>query len=152
LRLADEGQLPDQLSRQLTAACNLQRPSQLLDHFYANPERRYWAGHAKVVCELAAVGDSAAHSIVNRAATDLATLVRTVHAALGKPTPLPVVLGGGVLVHQPQLRDALRQALTGDGLPDLRPLDRDPVHGALFLAQQLTASNSTTSQPPIIEG
>ena len=93
---------------QLTAACNLQRPSQLLDHFYANPERRYWAGQARVVFELAAAGDSAAGSIVDGAAADLANLVRTVHTALGKPKPpLPVVLGGGVLVHQPQLRDAL---------------------------------------------
>ena len=145
LRLADEGQPPDQLSRQLTAACNLQRAAQLIDHFYANQERRYWAGHAGVVFELAALGDSAAQRIIDGAAADLGSLVRTVNAALGQPTPpLPVVLGGGLLVHQPQLLDAVRQALVGEGLTDLRPLDRDPAYGALFLAQQLSRPNPTS--------
>ena len=130
LRLADEGQPPDQLSRQLTAACNLQRAAQLIDHFYANQERRYWAGHA----------------------ADLGSLVRTVNAALGQPTPpLPVVLGGGLLVHQPQLLDAVRQALVGEGLTDLRPLDRDPAYGALFLAQQLSRPNPTSPRAPVLE-
>jgi N-acetylglucosamine kinase-like BadF-type ATPase len=152
LRLADEGQPPDRLSQQLTAACNVQRAGQLIDHFYANPERRYWAGHARVVFELAAVGDSAARRIIDVAADDLGNLVRTVHVAVGRPTPpLPVVLGGGVLVHQPQLRDALRQALAGDGLIDLRPLDRDPAYGALFLAQQLTTPNPTTPHFSVLE-
>jgi glucosamine kinase len=145
LRLADEGQPPDRLSQQLTAACNVQRAGQLIGHFYANPERRYWAGHARVIFELAAVGDSAARRIIGNAAAHLGNLVRTVHVAVGRPTPpLPVVLGGGVLVHQPQLRDAVRQALAGDRLTDLRPLDRDPTYGALFLAQQLTTPNPTT--------
>ena len=40
LRLADEGQPPDRLSQRLTAACNVKRAGQLIDHFYANPERR----------------------------------------------------------------------------------------------------------------
>jgi glucosamine kinase len=153
LRLADEGQPLDRLSQQFTAACNVQRAGQLIDHFYANPERRYWAGHAKVVFELAAVGDSAARRIIDNAAADLGNLVRTVHVAVGRPTPpLPVVLGGGVLVHQPQLRNALRQALAGDGLTDLRPLDRDPAYGALFLAEQLTTPNPTTLHFSVLEG
>ena len=59
-----------------------------------------------------------------------------------------LVLGGGLLVHQPQLRDAVRQALAGDGLTDLRPLNRDPAYGALFLAQQLSTSNPTTLVRP----
>jgi glucosamine kinase len=102
LRLADEGQPPDRLSQQLIAACNVQRAGQLIDHFYGNPERRYWAGHARVVFERAAVGDSAAQRIIHSAAIDLGTLVRTVHVAIGRPAPsLPVLLGGGVLVHQP---------------------------------------------------
>jgi N-acetylglucosamine kinase-like BadF-type ATPase len=155
LRLVDECQTPDRLSQELVAAYNLQRSDQLLDHFYANPERRYWAGQARVVFELAAGGDPAARRIVDGAAADLARLVRTVHAALGQPTPpLPVVLGGGVLVHQSQLQDALRQALAVDGLTDLRPLDRDPAHGALFLARQLSApkTSASTHHWPILEG
>jgi N-acetylglucosamine kinase-like BadF-type ATPase len=152
LRRADEGQPPDRLSQQLTAACNVQRAGQLIDHFYANPERRYWAGHARVVFELAAVGDSAAQRIIDGAATDLADLVRTVHVAVGRPTPsLPVVLGGGVLVHQPQLREAVRQALAGEGLTDLRPLDRHPAYGAFFVAQQLDTPAPTTLHFSVVE-
>jgi N-acetylglucosamine kinase-like BadF-type ATPase len=153
LRLADDGQSPDRLSQQLTAACNVQRAGELIDHFYDNPERRYWAGHARVVFELAAVGDPAAQKIIDGAAVDLGNLVRTVHAAIGRPTPpLPVVLGGGLLVHQPQLRDAVRRVLAGDGLSDLRPLNRDPAYGALFLAQQLGMPNPTSTRSPVLEG
>lgn len=155
LRIGDAGQQADPLSRQLLAACNLQRPDQLIDHFYANPERCYWAGRAKVVFDLASIGDAVARKIVDEAAADLALLVRTVQSALGQPARhLPVVLGGGVLVHQPLLRDAVRQALAADGLIDLRPLDCDPAYGALFLAKQLTAANLSGSTPhsPILGG
>ena len=151
LRLADEGQPPDRLSRQLTAACNVQRAGQLIDHFYANPERCYWAGHAGLVFELAAIGDAAARRIIAAAAADLGSLVRAVYMEIGHPTPgLPVVLGGGVLVHQPQLQDAVRQALAGDCLTDLRPLDRDPAYGALFLAEQLSTASPTSSRSPVL--
>jgi len=150
LRIGDTGQQADLLSQQLLAACNLQRPDQLIDHFYANPERRYWAGQAKVVFDLASAGDTVARRIVDQAAADLAVLVRTVNSALGESgRNLPVVLGGGVLVHQPLLQDAVRQALVADGLTDLRPLDRDPAHGALFLAKQLTAASVSETDPPV---
>ena len=153
LRLADEGQPPDRLSQWLTAACGVQRAGQLIDHFYSNQERRYWAGRAGVVFELAAVGDPAAQKIIDGAAVDLGNLVRTVHAAIGRPTPaLPVVLGGGLLVHQPQLREAVRRVLAGDGMSDLRPLDRDPAYGALFLAHQLGTPNPTSPRSPVLEG
>jgi len=150
LRIGDTGQQADPLSQQLLAACNLQRPDQLIDHFYANPERRYWAGQAKVVFDLASAGDTVARWIVDQAAADLAVLVRTVNSALGKSARnLPVVLGGGVLVHQPLLQDAIRQALVADGLTDLRPLDRDPAHGALFLAKQLAAASVSDADRPV---
>jgi N-acetylglucosamine kinase-like BadF-type ATPase len=153
LRLADKGQPPDRLSRWLTDACHVQRAGQLIDHFYANPERRYWAGHAGVVFDLAAIGDLAARRIIDAAAADLGNLVRAVYVAIGRSKqPLPVVLGGGVLVHQPQLQDAVRQALAGDGLTDLRPLDRDPAYGALFLAQQLSTASPISTRSPILEG
>ena len=42
---------------QLAADCGLQDTSELLDHFYAKPERRYWAGRARVVFELAQSGE-----------------------------------------------------------------------------------------------
>ena len=54
LRRVDDGAPADLLSQQLAADCGLQRVEQLLDHFYANPERRYWASRARIVFELAA--------------------------------------------------------------------------------------------------
>jgi hypothetical protein len=43
------------------------------------------------------------------------------------------------------------QVLAGEGLTDLRPLDRDPAYGALFLAQQITTPNPTTPHFSVLE-
>ena len=144
LRLVDQGLPVDRLSRQLAADGGRQRPGQLFDDFYANPERRYWADRARVVFALADAGDPAAAAIITSAAQDLADLVRTVAAVLGS-VPEPVVLAGGVLVHQPRLQQALAEALANDGLCDLRVLDRDPAVGAVRLAEQLSMDAAQTS-------
>jgi N-acetylglucosamine kinase-like BadF-type ATPase len=136
LRLADRARTPDRLSRELTAACGVTGSAELRDHFYARPERRYWAGFAPIVCGLAADGDVAARLIIENAGEELADLVRGVCRTLGLPVPSPVVLAGGLLGHQPELRQAVGTALAPDRLTDLRTLDVDPVHGALALAGQ----------------
>lgn len=130
----DAGAAPDTLSEQLTAACGLARPGLLLDHFYAVGERRYWAERSRTVCALAETGDRAAYSIVASAAGALATLVELVSLRLAIAGP--VVLAGGVLVHQPLVRRLLADRLAGIGLTDLRLLDADPAVGALRLAEQ----------------
>ena len=135
LRRADDGAPADLLSQQLAADCGLQRAEQLLDHFYANPERRYWASQARIVFELAAQQDSASAAIVAMAADALASLATRVGATLGIKSP--VVLAGGLAVHQPVLQQAVRARLDPLGMPDVRVLDRDPVHGAVNLAQAL---------------
>jgi N-acetylglucosamine kinase-like BadF-type ATPase len=138
LRRADLGLPIDDLTGALLAGCGLQRPEQLLDCFYAQGERRFWAGQAALVFALAA-SDPAARRIVDRAADALAALVTTVLARLDGSRPLPVVLGGGVLVHQPLLQAAVADRLrasstTHGGATDVRPLTLDPVHGAVRLA------------------
>jgi len=152
LRTADLGRRPDRLSQRLAADCGLQRPVQLIDHFYATPERRYWAGHARVVFELAGDGDPAACAIVDAAADALTGLVATVAGVLAEDRAVegvgaseagevpPVVLGGGVLVHQPLLAARVIERLTELGLDDVRVLDRDPAHGAAQLAALLPES------------
>ena len=135
LRLADRALAPDRLARELAAACGVAGPAELRDRFYARPERRYWAGFAPIVCGLAADGDDAARLIVGMAGEDLADLVRGVHRTLRLPVPSPVVLAGGLLGHQPELREAVEAALVPDGLTDLRTLEVDPVQGALALAR-----------------
>jgi N-acetylglucosamine kinase-like BadF-type ATPase len=88
-----------------------------------------------VVFELAACGDPAATAIVDAAAAALTGLVGSVVDVL--KTSLPVVLGGGVLVHQPALSTRVGTALASRGLDDIRVLDRDPAHGAAVLAAAL---------------
>jgi N-acetylglucosamine kinase-like BadF-type ATPase len=132
----DRGEPADRLTQQLAADCGVQRPEQLLDHFYAHPERRYWAGRARVVFERAGDGDAAASRIVAAAADALATLALHVAARLGLPGP--VVLAGGLAVHQPMLQAEVRSRLAERGITDLRVLLREPVHGAVRLATALT--------------
>lgn len=132
----DRGRPADRLSQQLAADCGLQHPGELLEHFYSHPERRYWAGRSRMVFELAAGGDVAAVAIVDDAAAALVSLIRTVATRLPEPR-LPVVLGGGLLVHQPTLARALTASLHRRGHDDVRVLTTDPVHGALLLARHL---------------
>ena len=131
----DVGAPPDQLSQQLTADCGLERVEQLLDHFYANPERRYWASRARIVFDLAADDDPASTAIVATAADALVSLITRVGHRLGSSGP--VVLAGGLFVHQPALQQAVRDRLGQQGMSDVRVLDREPVEGAVNLAQAL---------------
>ncbi len=135
LAQADAGKSPDALSRRLCDDCGLARPEQLIDHFYANPERRYWAGHSRPVFELAAASDVPATTIVDEAAAALAALVATVGDRLYLRSR--VVLGGGLLVHQPVLRDRVTAALRSRGFGEITTLTRDPVHGAIDLARMM---------------
>ncbi len=157
LERLDLGDGPDRLAQDLTADCGLQDVEDLLGHFYARPERNYWASRSRVVFELAAAGDPAANVIVAGAADALAYLVARVAGRLecgggagaggggGKAgddggARLPVVLAGGMAVNQPLLQRQLRARLDGHGLTDVRVLDVDPVHGAARLAAQAAAA------------
>lgn len=135
LGLLDQGMEPDPLARRLAAACGLSRPGLLQDAFYARPERRYWAQQAGLVFALAADGDPASIRIVETAGAALITLVRTVGDRIGSRGP--VVLAGGLAVHQPALQAGVRSELAVHGYNDVRVLDRDPVHGAVVLARSL---------------
>lgn len=139
LARVDRAEPADRLGQQLAADCGLQFPDQLLDHFYAQPERRYWAGRARVVFELAGGGDEVSTSIVQAAGTALASLAAAVAGRLGSPGP--VVLAGGLAVHQPALQKVVRQQLADRGISDVRVLSVDPVRGAVELAQRMLESD-----------
>lgn len=132
LSLVDRGAAPDALSVRLTAECQVGEPALLLDHFYAKPERRYWAGLARVVFELAAAGDKPSQTIADQTAADLAALIDGVCVRLGPG--LPVVLGGGLLVNQPGLVAAVLERTRDTGISNSIVLQREPVYGALALA------------------
>lgn len=137
LERVDLGKPADLLSQQLTADCGLQDPADILDHFYAHPERRYWAGRARVVFELATTREPVSSAIVAGAADALCSLAATVGLRLGITGP--VVLAGGQVVHQPLLQAAVREGLAAKDMHDVQVMDRDPVLGAIRLARELHA-------------
>jgi len=139
----DDGRQQSPLTTRLLHDCGLGDPWQLLDRFYEQPERRYWAGLAGGVLDLAEQDDPVAVRIVERAAGALADLATTVTRRLGLAGP--VVLAGGLVVHQPLLAGQVRRLLAGRGLPDVRVLDHDPAHGAVELARQLLVPNHATT-------
>ena len=77
----------DRLGQQLAADCGLQSTEQLLDHFYAQPDRRYWAGRARVLFELADSGDPVSTQIVESAAASLTELAVAVAGQAGLIRP-----------------------------------------------------------------
>jgi glucosamine kinase len=130
----DHGRQQSPLTARLLLACAVENTWQLLDRFYQQPERRFWAGLAGVVLELAERGDLPATGIVDRATRALADLVSTVTGRLGLTGP--VILAGGLMVHQPWFAGQLSRLLTARGLADVHVLDREPVQGAADLARQ----------------
>jgi N-acetylglucosamine kinase-like BadF-type ATPase len=139
----DRGEPADRLGQQLAADCGLQATEQLLDHFYAQPDRRYWAGRARVVFELATSGDPVSTQIVESAAAALTELAVAVAGRLDSTGP--VVLAGGLAVHQPTLQTIVRRRLAERRLNDVRILIVDPVRGAVQLAQRLLDSDQSTA-------
>lgn len=130
---SDNGDGADLLTRDLTLACSVESTSQLLDLFYKTPSRREWAAKAPLVFALAEAGDPACLDIVDGAAAELVRAVKRVCRSLGLGGP--VVLAGGVLVHQPLMQVAVSVGLRRAGIDEVRVLHRDPVHGAVQLAR-----------------
>jgi glucosamine kinase len=130
----DHGAAPGLLALRLVADCGLTTADELLDHFYAMPERRFWAERARVVFELA--DDPVGARIAMEAADALAQLVTTVATRLGMPSA-PVILAGGLIVHQPLLQRLVRSDLAEQGMGDVRVLEDPPVLGAGRLAERL---------------
>jgi glucosamine kinase len=128
----DAGMPVDALTTALLDSCRLAAREQLIDHVYDTQDRRYWAERAGTVVELAGTGDAAAGAILAAAADALTALAARVLDRLGSPGP--VVLGGGLVVHQPLLQQAVRDRLSH---VEVRVLTEAPVAGALRLATTL---------------
>lgn len=139
LGLDDAGLPADELARQVLAVSGARTAGELLERFYSNPSRRIWAERADIVFTLAAKDDRVAQRIVSAAAADLVQAAVQVCRRLGIPGP--VVMAGGLVVHQPLLREAVRAELAAHGLADIRLLERDPVYGAVVLAQGLAVTS-----------
>ncbi|MCQ1999383.1 N-acetylglucosamine kinase [Arthrobacter zhaoxinii] len=131
LRRFNLGLEPDSLSRALLRGCGAATPESLIGLFHGPTDRRYWAGKAGLVFEAAQEGNSAAAAIVAEAAGHLTGLILDVAGLL--QVSGPVVIGGGLGMHQPMLQDLLRDSLSAAGLTDIRFLTADPVFGVAYL-------------------
>ncbi|WP_287903839.1 BadF/BadG/BcrA/BcrD ATPase family protein [Arthrobacter sp.] len=93
--------------------------------------RRYWAERSRVVVDAARGGNEGAKDILRRAADELTTLALGVLDNLGIEGP--VVLGGGLGQHVPEISVPFREGLAARGHHDVRVLDQEPVFGAVAL-------------------
>ncbi|WP_281042321.1 N-acetylglucosamine kinase [Segniliparus rotundus] len=130
---SDRGEQHDELGEALLADCQCRKATDLLDHAYANQERRTWANRAELVLRLAENGTPAAVRIREQAADALVELARTVRSRLGGA--LEVVLAGGLLLGDLALRALVSQKLRETGFTEISALDQPPALGALRLAQ-----------------
>jgi N-acetylglucosamine kinase-like BadF-type ATPase len=132
LDLMDAGAPVDALTTALLVGCGLDARDELIDFVYRRQDRRYWADRARIVTALAEQGDPAAAGIVATAAEALAMIARRVLDRLDLPGP--VVLAGGFAVHEPLVRQAVRDRLAGT---EMRVLTHAPAVGAVRLAAAL---------------
>lgn len=133
MRGADAGKPPGELGRRLLDAFDAGDTMQLLGKLNAIREPMEWAAIANIIFETADA-DPAAQSVVLRAASALSDLAKTVQRSLGIDGP--VVLAGGLLLNQPKLERAVREAVGSECMR----LEEPPVAGAVRLAElELTA-------------
>jgi N-acetylglucosamine kinase-like BadF-type ATPase len=118
-----------ELGTALLSATGARDPRELVRELHALREPMQWAALSSLIFD-SADGDSGARDLIQRAAFELARLVEMVRRDLGISGP--VVLAGGLLLHQPRLESAVRAEI-GDCLR----LEEPPVEGAVRLAEEL---------------
>ncbi len=127
---ADDRRPPGPLGEALFAACGAEDARTLTANLHAMREPMLWAAAASAVFDTYQ-DDEASKDIVGRAAEALAKLAHAVSESLGVDGP--VVLAGGLLLHQPRLEVAVRERLNASSVR----LDQPPVEGAVRLAEEL---------------
>ena len=124
----DDGAAAGELGEALLARAGVGDAQQLLGALHAIHEPKEWAALADVVFDTAST-DAGARDIVHRAAGHLAQLV----VPLGRLVDGPVVLAGGLILHQPLLEAEVRKLLPMRAVR----LEAAPVEGAVRLAAEL---------------
>jgi N-acetylglucosamine kinase-like BadF-type ATPase len=117
----------------------LQHPMALIQAVYGLAHNRAAiAALADIVTTAAEDGDAAASKILVRAAKELAAMIAAAAQSAGlKPSPIPLAVTGGLLLHCDPLLEFLERELYFLGRP-AAPLTRveEPVRGAVLLAQR----------------
>jgi glucosamine kinase len=128
MRRADAGEPAGRLGEALLAAARVRNASELTGRLHRFHEPRRWAALAEVVFESSGA-DAGAQALIERAAAALGDLVERVRTRLSLDGP--VVLAGGLLLHQARLEAAVRRRLG----PSVVRLEQAPVAGAVRLAE-----------------
>ena len=140
-RAADGRAAPTSLTGRILSAWNLPDTAGLIPLVYHGDLAREKIGSlAGLVAEEAQAGDEVALGIFETAARDLAAALVSVARQLGFTGPTPCALGGGVLVHLPELVVRVVASCQAAGVV-LHPVSivTDPVQGALRLAARRLA-------------
>ncbi|MDQ0735657.1 N-acetylglucosamine kinase [Arthrobacter agilis] len=127
----DVGLRPDTLDAAVLALNGVTTPTELIGLFHSGAGRTYWAAQSRAVFDAAQDGHEDAAAIVDQAAADLTRLILDVASVIGIPGP--VVLGGGLAMHQPALQARLRDRLAAADITRVVFLEEDPVKGVRFL-------------------
>jgi glucosamine kinase len=136
LEMMNREYAPDELTRALLAACDVDHPNRLIALFHSpDTGRQYWARHAQLVVAAAEIGHKASQLMLEQAGHHLARM--TVQALTLLGIPGPVILGGGLGMNSTRLQSAFRKALASSGIHDVRIVDQDPVYGTKQLAKEL---------------
>jgi N-acetylglucosamine kinase-like BadF-type ATPase len=128
MRRADAGEPAARLGEALLQAARARNASELTGRLHRFREPRSWAELAHVIFETAD-DDPGAGALIEHAADALTALVKRVQDRLSYEGP--VVLAGGLLLHQARLESAVRLRL---GSIVMR-LEEPPVAGAVKLAE-----------------
>lgn len=131
LRRHNRALSPGVLGQAVLQANGVDQAEELIALFHGRTGRSYWAAQAGLVFQAADDGDPGALAIIEEGAAQLIGMVRDVASVL--EVRGPVVVGGGLAVHQPRLQRMLRSVASDADLGELRFLIADPVHGVEFL-------------------
>jgi N-acetylglucosamine kinase-like BadF-type ATPase len=85
----------------------LATPRQMIDHVYLTQEKAPIASLAPGVLALARRGDQVAHAIRRQTCEELAQAAIAAIDSLNVAGPVPLILGGGLLIHERDLRIAI---------------------------------------------
>jgi N-acetylglucosamine kinase-like BadF-type ATPase len=106
-RAADGRGRPTELLQLVLQRWDLATPRSIIDHVYLTQEKAHIAALAPGALAIARRGDRVAGEIRRQACAELAMAAITAIDTLKTAEPVPLALGGGLLIHEPDLRKAI---------------------------------------------
>ncbi len=137
---------PNSLTEAIVTKLNVKTVTELTKTVYTNNDpRSFIASLAPLVVGAAEHGDKKAEAILDWAATELAELVaRTADLLDGSDGPIPLALGGGLLVRSERIQQQLVEWLNKFKVKHEAKLVTDPLEGCIRLADPQFAGTLVT--------